>query len=152
MIVASQYDSFQLGMNKIRQIFPSTAEKKYAAVLANRTSTLMKTLKENWSPTAARPNAVLSWACYDHASSLSHRGFNEQTCQHTTLDAAFAQYFDYDPLAPIPQNYTPPALEWVDDCKGFVCGSGCGSAMPVAFEEHLGQGAKAVDAFRDMVV
>jgi hypothetical protein len=131
IIVASQYDSFQLGMNGI---FPpadklTQAQRAYAEDFAGRTSSLMKTLRSPASQTLVQ-NAVLSWACYDHASSLTHYGFDQQRCHPSwrgplTLDTALMEFW----RSVGSKDFTSHRFDWIDTCHGFSCGKGCTFAV-----------------------
>jgi hypothetical protein len=129
IIVASQYDSFQLGVNGIAPRNELTdAQKAYADHFAMRTSSLMQSLRSSWSKAALHQNAVLSWACYDHASSLTHRGFDQETCSPSwrtplTLDSALMAFLRMTSERAALHRYS-----WIDACKGFACGKGCVSS------------------------
>lgn len=132
LIVASQYDAFQLGTNKINplsaRLHPDAS--KYANDFAHRTAAAMQSLRKNWKNTGAQ-NAVFSWACFDHASSLSARGFDKQTCGKNgpTLDVAMRKWLAlaglYHLLALAGLYDLQESFEWIDLCDGFACGSGC---------------------------
>jgi len=127
LLVASQYDAFQLSENSIS--LPKDAnETAYADSLANRTRDLMSTLRAGWQPGGLQ-NAVFSWTCHDHASSCSSRGFDRRTCgpDRVTLDAATLQFLGLEPLTGYPRT-----LEWIDSCSGINCGDGCG----IGLERH----------------
>lgn len=130
IIVASQYDAFQLGMNNISLGTADDEAVAYAEDFANRTAEQMKSLRATWPSSAAKQNAVFSWACYDHASSLSERGFDEQTCgaNRTTLGMALKQYLGLSNDV----THSAPEFEWLDSCQGFACGSGCKSQVSIA--------------------
>jgi len=122
LLVAAQYDSFQLGTN-VGHRPASPPELAYAADFARRTVALSTGLREGWPSDAARQNGVLSWACYSHATSLDPSGFDRQACgvNDTTLDAAVKQF-----LALAPASGAPMPLEWIDNCTGLACGARCG--------------------------
>lgn len=123
LIVASQFDAFQLGYNVGHE--PSTEpEKDYAQMLAVQTVQIMKDLKANF-PTGRQSrissNAVFSWACYNHDVDTSASGFDGFTCGSpgSTMHSALSQFLQLDPPT------SKPPLEWIDDCSGFACGAGC---------------------------
>uniref|UniRef100_A0A7S2VPS0 Uncharacterized protein n=1 Tax=Zooxanthella nutricula TaxID=1333877 RepID=A0A7S2VPS0_9DINO len=133
-LVASQYDSYQLTENVGHK--PTTqAERAYAERFASQTLHAIESLRARWPSTARRQNAVFSWACYNHATTLSDRGFERDTCGGETIHAAVLQF-----LAP---GAGPARQEWVDKCKGFACGPGCTGARG---EDGLPQRVAAIFA------
>ncbi|CAE7536526.1 NOTUM [Symbiodinium pilosum] len=120
-MVASQYDSFQLEKNLGHNPPFDVGEQRYAEGFAARTRKLTWSLRSAW-PSSGWQNAVFSWACYEHATSLSRAGFDEHACGQnaTTLDSATLQFLGLSPA-----TGSPRTLEWVDNCTGFACGPGC---------------------------
>ncbi|CAE7897096.1 notum, partial [Symbiodinium sp. KB8] len=121
LMVASQYDSFQLEKNLGHKPPFDDAEKRYAEGFAQKTRALALSLRTQWPETGSQ-NAVFSWACYEHATSLSRAGFDEHACgqNSTTLDSATAQFLGLSPA-----TGSPRVLSWVDTCTDFACGPGC---------------------------
>lgn len=119
LLVASQFDSFQLEQN-VGHMPTTLGEQKYAETFAHATETLMISLRANWPASALRQNAVYSWACYDHAMSCRDAGYNVGNINGATLDAAMLQF-----LGLAPQMGAGPRLQWIDTCQGFACGRGC---------------------------
>jgi hypothetical protein len=125
LIVASQFDAFQLGFNVGHE--PKTdAEKAYAEVLAKQTVQIMNDLKSGFVPPAKSPsgitsNAVFSWACYNHDVDTTSSGFDGFTCGNpgTTMHSALSQFLQ------LAKPTSQPPLLWMDSCSGFACGSGC---------------------------
>merc|ERR1712137_1455965 len=90
MLVASQYDKFQLGENLLKKPV-SAFEKAYESAFAARTTAVVKSLRSAW-PANSTQNAVFSWACYNHAVSEETLGFDKLTCQNTTMHSALNQF------------------------------------------------------------
>jgi len=118
-MVASQYDTYQL--NNLLKHSPPYPEEAlpYAESLAARTVSSLGELQAR-----SNNNAIFSWACSNHAVSMSHSGFDQLTCSDpenypaaATMDQAFAQF-----LNSVSDN---PPLQWIDWCRGVNCGSGC---------------------------
>jgi len=122
LLVASQYDSYQLSQNVGHR--PHTpAERKYAEEFARRTAALVKALRNAWPSEAQRQNAVFSWACYTHATTCSDSGFDRGTCNGATVDQAMREF-----LGLAGAQVRLPQQAWIDHCQGFACGSGCSGA------------------------
>jgi len=123
-VVASQYDSFQLSKNRITGTGLNDSQRAYADNFARRTAALMRSLRSRWPAAAPEQNAVFSCACHDHACSDTESCFDRRACgaEVTTLDVALRRF-----LAQRARPAPPPQLEWIDSCKGFACGSACGS-------------------------
>lgn len=127
LLVASQYDAFQLGTNVGHK--PSTAaQRAYATQFAARTRALMLELRENWGASAAGckqegSNAVFSWACYSHDVDCSPDGFDGAQAAGSTMDEALSAFLGWAPQ--VGGSSATLSLEWVDDCQGFACGPGC---------------------------
>jgi hypothetical protein len=142
LLVASQYDRFQLDENSIH--LPKGAnETAYADSLAKRTRDVVNTLRASWQDGGIQ-NAVFSWTCYDHASSCSSQGFDRRTCgpNKITLDSATLQFLGLEPLTGYPRM-----LEWVDRCYGADCGAGCGINLGfLASEKSTVLSAKAANS------
>eukprot|EP00929_Paragymnodinium_shiwhaense_P057499 TRINITY_DN2878_c0_g1_i1.p1 TRINITY_DN2878_c0_g1~~TRINITY_DN2878_c0_g1_i1.p1 ORF type:complete len:419 (-),score=56.98 TRINITY_DN2878_c0_g1_i1:202-1458(-) len=122
-LVASQYDAFQLGQNHISledgQKVP--AARDYGIDFATKTKALVKSIRRSWPDVASRlPNAVYSWACYNHAVTLEHKGFDGDSIGGLTIDMAFHQWL-YQNASSAHQ----PSYEWVEECEGFACGRNC---------------------------
>jgi hypothetical protein len=110
LLVAAEYDAYQLGRNKI--YYPDASQLKYAEDFANRTAALMKSIRAQWPEHAGKQNAVYSRACYEHATSLTGTGFDKSTTMSkVTMDEAMSAFL----------NGTGK-LEWVDNCQGYSCG------------------------------
>eukprot|EP01065_Artemidia_motanka_P047358 TRINITY_DN740_c0_g1_i1.p1 TRINITY_DN740_c0_g1~~TRINITY_DN740_c0_g1_i1.p1 ORF type:complete len:389 (+),score=61.45 TRINITY_DN740_c0_g1_i1:57-1223(+) len=112
-LVASQYDSFQLGNNVGRE--PNApAELQYAQTFADQTKATVLALVSNW-PRGGRQIGAFSWACYSHSISTSDNGYNKYTSVGATMGSAF--------------KHVRPGVtgQWVEDCRGFACGEGCSS-------------------------
>jgi len=125
LLVASQYDSFQLSTN-VGHRPRSPPEIAYAEDFAHKTQQLVNSLRSSWPQGAGMQNAVFSWACYSHATTCSHSGFDAQTCRGTTVDGAMRDFLGLA-VWKLPRSSTMPQdpQEWVDDCSGFACGTGC---------------------------
>lgn len=118
-LVASQFDSFQL--SKAIGHDPATdAERTYASIFAYRTALLVHSLRESFRPVNGVSNAVFSWACYNHATSMTHEGYNTLRIGDMTMDKAMKHYLFSE------GNST--SFEWVEHCDGFACGAGCQKA------------------------
>merc|ERR1712129_499768 len=126
LVVASQYDSFQLGMNHISLWNTPPLKKVYASELARRTAIAVRALRATWPPHTAKQNAVFSWSCYEHATSLLRACFDYQTCGRNgiTLGSAFRQFLEQKPF-----SMKKTDLMWVETCQGFACGTGCSSVL-----------------------
>eukprot|EP01062_Namystynia_karyoxenos_P084531 TRINITY_DN996_c0_g1_i1.p1 TRINITY_DN996_c0_g1~~TRINITY_DN996_c0_g1_i1.p1 ORF type:complete len:413 (+),score=79.61 TRINITY_DN996_c0_g1_i1:82-1239(+) len=108
-VVASQYDSFQLGENVGHK--PGTAaEQSYAESFAASTRSAMQGLVEGGQGRVGG----LSWACYSHSVSTSQKGYSQDSCGGQTMEAAFAAY----------RSGSKAGL-LADSCLGFACGKGC---------------------------
>lgn len=120
MLVAAEYDAFQLGRNKITPLRLTVAKRKYAEDFAAKTAALAKNLSSSWPANSTWPNAIYSRACYEHATSLSIAGFDKSFTikDKKTLDAAMAVFLKDS------GNSSEDAYPWawVDDCQGFACG------------------------------
>lgn len=128
LLVASQFDSFQLGRNGVHGAPSSDTEWKYAEAFRDRTLTVLKSLRANWPKDATQQNAVFSWSCYSHCMSGSESGFNRDTCApgDTTMDSALQQF------AGMATPRTSPPLQWIDTCTGWACGNGCHQASTLS--------------------
>lgn len=126
LVVASQYDEYQLGKNHIWPINTPSSKRAYASELARRTATAMRALRATWPLHAAKQNAVFSWSCNEHATSMARFGFDYQTCGRNsiTLGAAFRQFLEQKPF-----SINKTDLMWVETCEGFSCGPGCSRVL-----------------------
>eukprot|EP00440_Ansanella_granifera_P054762 gb/GFBE01059367.1/.p1 GENE.gb/GFBE01059367.1/~~gb/GFBE01059367.1/.p1 ORF type:complete len:400 (+),score=85.60 gb/GFBE01059367.1/:1-1200(+) len=123
ILVASQYDSYQLGVNGIPDAPNSDDQWKYALSFANRVVDIVKSLRAKWPANATHQNAVFSWSCHNHWTSVDEAGFNKKTCSPgSTMEGAVQQFLGFVPAT------TTPSFQWIDTCYGFSCGSGCNMA------------------------
>merc|ERR1712107_752024 len=112
LLVASQYDSYQLG-NNVGHKPGNDQEKAYAENFAKATRDLVQAVNASSTRTA-----VFSWACYNHCVSTSHSGFDRHTCDTgVTMHRALNQFLDSQTGA--------SSLHWIDSCTTFACGKGC---------------------------
>lgn len=135
-LIASQNDKFQLD-KRIGHTPSSPKELEYAEDLAHRTRAFVKLLRQSWPVDAVRQNAVFSWACFDHASTMLYNGFRTQSCQGDTVADAFSEYMgrwrhssgqlvtSWQGWKSLLGGEPQPMWEWIDTCEGFACGSGC---------------------------
>jgi len=108
-MVASQADEFQLSTNIGHDPPYNTAELSYALTFAKATVDRVLTTKAECSSCS-----IMSWSCYNHATSLSTSGFDHTQCNGTTTMGKALQKF----LAGERALYR-------DICEGFACGAGC---------------------------
>jgi len=135
-VIASQYDAFQLWMNKVGPFRHNEEQQKYADSLAAATRTLMRGLRRNWSADAPMSNAVYSWSCYNHAMSLYEMGFDKEACNKRTVHEAFGQWLlQAAGDRGRGQHVSQPAFEWIEECSGFACGRACAGDVEVIVEE-----------------
>jgi len=115
MLIASQYDSFQLSGNGIAKHRPSDSMKAYSETFASLTRASIDSLQHITAKTGLKC-AFFSWACWNHATSLNEAGFNDFTCgpEQTTMNSAMHRFLHLE-----------PTLKWEDTCKTFRCGHGC---------------------------
>jgi len=123
LMVASQYDTFQLGSNIGGN--PTTDEEfAFAELFAERTRNVSENLWRKFPsrvPGALRNSSVLSWACYNHHMGKSESGFTAITAAGESMASALYQFLD-------PERSTDPnQLKLIDSCTSFECGSGCSS-------------------------
>lgn len=125
-IVASQYDSYQLSLNT--QLEPNNYDAgatQYAEEFgAHDTQSLISLLEHTGNAQDKRGDgfAYFSWACYNHAIA-DHASFNStSTTNGVTQKQALEVYLAMHPASSTGHIRT---LQWVDDCSGFDCGSGC---------------------------
>lgn len=122
-LIASQYDSFQLGTNMgLSPPFDSLAE-AYANSFGAKTQSLLLSLASasngGIAPTNLR-RAVYSWTCLNHAVSDSGQFFSALTSGGVSQAAALAAFLS-SPSA-------GTALQWIDKCGVDGCGSCATSA------------------------
>jgi len=116
----------------------SSAELAYAEKFSAATAALVDTLRRNFSGApvvlpgghVVGSNAVMSWSCYSHCTSLSESGFSENTCDQAvgtgaagppaTMNSALEQLLGWASKGP-----GEPPMEWIDACDGLDCGAGC---------------------------
>mmetsp|Transcript_8337 Transcript_8337/g.20608 ORF Transcript_8337/g.20608 Transcript_8337/m.20608 type:complete len:424 (-) Transcript_8337:43-1314(-) len=121
-LVASQYDSFQLG-NAVGRRPQGAEEVAYAEDFANRTATAVRAIRQQWEGKTVKlhagsfSSAVFSWACYNHCTSGGRGGFNLWTADGTTMDTALQAFLSW--------MSSGADLSWMDNCTGFACGDGC---------------------------
>jgi len=135
-MVASQYDSFQLE-NLLQGPPPYSLDAvAYAEKLAQKTRAEMQKLAVSKSD-----NAIFSWACSNHWTSLCHSGFDELTCSApatSTMDNALREFLGWSSQANSldaagaevtrwSSEANSSCMAWIDTCEGFACGAGCGS-------------------------
>jgi len=125
-LVSSQYDSYQLGRNGVDPKWLDEGSVAYAGEFAARMAALLRSLRSSWPANTSMENAVFSWSCWDHASSLWSNGFDRQSCtveegHQITLDVALNKWLMGD---------SKNDFEWIDNCDGFACGEGCSSKFP----------------------
>lgn len=120
LLVASSFDSYQLE-NILGHRPQSQEEEEFAMEFARRTVALVTELFFSWPLNATHSNAVFSWACYNHAMSISPAGFDGYMCGPwaVTMDAALQQFLG---LAPV---ISSRPFGWIERCEGFDCGAGC---------------------------
>lgn len=111
LLVASQYDQFQLG-SYIGHKPVTPKELDFAAQFGRRTLAVVENLVSD-------RHAVLSWACYNHMLSLSDRFSKDATEDGVTLMNATEQF-----LGLVPRE-EGKELAWIDRCHGFDCGKNC---------------------------
>eukprot|EP00928_Gymnodinium_smaydae_P091501 TRINITY_DN75212_c0_g1_i1.p1 TRINITY_DN75212_c0_g1~~TRINITY_DN75212_c0_g1_i1.p1 ORF type:complete len:425 (+),score=83.05 TRINITY_DN75212_c0_g1_i1:38-1312(+) len=123
LIIASQFDLFQLNMNGINAELTS-AQREYVTDLREHTTELMKSLRSKW-PRHKMQNAVFSCACLDHPYTNDDRRFHGMTCGGITMENAVREFLEQRRSWLAMWLLSRPKLEWIDDCKGFDCGRGC---------------------------
>jgi len=129
-LVAAQYDSFQLASDFSHPGRPKDpGQAAYADGFARQTVSNVRNLRRAWrdgwselGSHGSKQNAVYSWACWNHAQSLTAPSFIHAHAgpNRTSMNNAFLQFMGW---APIDAPSTP--LEWIDECDGFNCGTGC---------------------------
>jgi len=129
-LVAAQYDSFQLASDFSHSGKPrDPGQAAYAEGFARQTVVAIRNLRrawrDGWSELGShgdKNNAVFSWACWNHAQSLTTPSYDHAYAgpNRTTMDSAFLQFLGWEPLD---MPHLP--LEWIDECNGFNCGEGC---------------------------
>eukprot|EP00928_Gymnodinium_smaydae_P075263 TRINITY_DN5827_c0_g1_i2.p1 TRINITY_DN5827_c0_g1~~TRINITY_DN5827_c0_g1_i2.p1 ORF type:complete len:336 (+),score=27.84 TRINITY_DN5827_c0_g1_i2:238-1245(+) len=126
-LVASQYDTFQLRTNGIAYALKFEDEREYSSELAKRTLDVVKRLRAAW-PRQGIQNAVFSWACFDHPYGNAATRSSKMTCGSSgyTIDAALKEFLGQ--VEPTYAGYSATDFEWIDECSGVACGSGCASA------------------------
>jgi len=121
-LIASQYDSFQLGTNMGQSPpFDSLAE-AYANSFGAKTQSLLLSLasaSNGGIPSTNPRRAVYSWTCYNHAVSQSDQFFSAFTSGGVSQAAALATFLS--------AAESPTASQWIDTCGMDGCGS-CASA------------------------
>lgn len=119
LMVASQYDAFQLGQNGISGVDDDSLtgdEQQYTYGLGLRMQALVKSVLPSSSLNANA--SVLSWSCFNHAISTSS-GYNTvATDSGVTQDDALRSVLEQG----MPQRWP---TDWIDSCDGIACGSGC---------------------------
>lgn len=129
LVVGSQDDLFQI-FEDVGHAPGSPSELAYAANFASETQELVRHLH------AADPlrHAVFSWACFNHAVSMSDSGFNELTTMSgETMMSALVHFLRANGWSGgsnpdvLDVDERAASLEWIDDCSGWECGTGCHS-------------------------
>lgn len=151
LLMATQYDRFQLSNNVGGKLGPdATADPPPQAYsYAERWAGVYRALARNLTR-GGSGRAVLSWACYNHAISLTDAGFRGANVGGVTMqDATLRLLFGATDgeaggdsgaesgAAALPTAAAikaRPSLLFVDDCSSFDCGAGChaGAAEPPA--------------------
>ena len=125
LLMATQYDRFQLGNNIGRAIPTDVASVAYAEHWAARYQQLSRVLASH------KGRAVMSWACYNHAISLSDDGFRGVNVHGVSMQDALVEFVwnrtSADDDAPLhaPVVAYDQSLLWLDTCRTFDCGAGC---------------------------
>jgi hypothetical protein len=123
-LIASQYDSFQLGTNiGLSPPFDSLAE-AYALSFGAKTQSLLLSLASASNGGIASTNprrAVYSWTCFNHAVSDSGQFFSAFTSGGVSQAAALAAFLSSSSAG-------QTALQWIDKCGMDGCGSCAASA------------------------
>jgi hypothetical protein len=132
LLIASQNDQFMLSMNLGHK--PLTEEEfLYAEKLATRTREDVERLPNEAGSEHRAPRAVLSWRCYNHATSLRFEGFRRFTCPRLEDQSIrITMWGALENLIKRVVNSSGRSLEstnswelYVDICTGFACGKGC---------------------------
>jgi hypothetical protein len=116
-ISASQDDLFQI-YEDIGHAPIKPNEIEYASTFANLTRATLLNLHAS-NPSS---HAVFSWACFNHAVSMSEDGFNvwksgEDPNMSSTMNDGLVRFLGW--------GDSHSKLEWVDMCAGWKCGKGC---------------------------
>ena len=124
LVVGSQDDLFQIDED-MGHAPRSQSEFAYASNFATQTRQLVHSLH------AADPShhAVFSWACFNHAVSMSDSGFNRLTTMGgETMNGALVQFLRANGWGGGGASASRGDLAWVDTCDGWQCGK-CSSSM-----------------------
>lgn len=120
-LLDSPHDSYQVDL-RMGGYPQGSAELSYALNYAEQKKSFMRQLHANQPQGASRQNAIYGWNCYKHAMTLQDQGWNQQNVRGITPSLAFRIFLGQEPQ-------TDPARlnEWLDECDGFNCGTGCNS-------------------------
>lgn len=117
LLIASQYDSYQLGNNMgvspVNGQYETTAMNDYALMFGERTAALLNNLHTTVDGTKASYSHIFSWACYNHAVSRTSQYYTLTNLNYSENDAS--AIFINSAV-----NYSN-----VDSCTGLFCGTGC---------------------------
>jgi hypothetical protein len=119
LIVASQYDSYQLSYNVGREPmaghYLDLGADYYARTWSQQTHTQLKLLSGSFSnhTTSSNTNFYHSWACYNHDVSETSRFYTLTSVGVSQRDAVEALQFNSE------------SRTWIEECNGIFCGSGC---------------------------
>lgn len=145
LLIASQYDAYQLGLNTgTNPPYKDAALTEYAEMFANETSQDLKTLATQSQTTtsglprtdaSSKVNAYFSWACYNHAVSESIAFSTVTTEIGVSQFDALTAWLTTSPFVSVASSDTTDQsrivihsddnLVWMDSCTGFACGAGC---------------------------
>jgi hypothetical protein len=142
LMVASQYDSYQLS-NNLQVKYPKTSKEiEYCNDFAKKTKDHIVELANEKDENSLN-YGYLSWSCYNHDVSENEGFFKTKTSGGISQNLALKQYLETNPYLIVgkqkkfsQQSRTTDEnkkglqteignLLWVDDCTGFACGTGC---------------------------
>ena len=134
LLIASQYDAYQLSGNTQQNppyLGPDHDQvTNYGVSFANQTRALLTTLVETAQNPQGKTLAVFSWACYNHAVAETISFSTLTTETGVTQQDALKAFLATDPFVVVGAETSKVAqgasnLQWIDQCNGFACGSGC---------------------------
>lgn len=122
LLIASQYDSYQLSNNigeepVVEGHYLNPAATEYAKAFAEKTRTLLSELQVTKTE-KTETSLIFSWACYNHAVCQSSRYYSASIDGFSENDASTVL------LNTVDMN-TVAISSWIENCTGSCCGTDC---------------------------
>ncbi len=123
LLVASQYDSYQLSLDTNSEPpYPEAPLQAYVDSFGASTQQHLLQLRDGFEARSAR--AFLSWTCYNHDVCESDGFHTVHSVHGPTQREALVAFLDALPSDSSSNDDNGGVLSWIDSCSGFQC-AGC---------------------------